>query len=121
MVGKGHTLSVTGNWDRRIDRRKFLAMSGMSAAALALGAQGLWLPRGGLAQTQGGYFQLGVASGDPELYDDTASGSKKVSVILWTRLAPGDAFVLPRLIPISKRAWINSWRCRATRCPGRRT
>jgi alkaline phosphatase D len=95
MVGKGHTLSVTGNWDRRIDRRKFLAMSGMSAAALALGAQGLWLPRGGLAQTQGGYFQLGVASGDPELYDDTASGSKKVSVILWTRLAPGDAFVLP--------------------------
>ena len=88
-------MSITGNWDRRIDRRKFLAMSGMSAAALALGAQGFWLPRGGLAQTQGGYFQLGVASGDPELYDDTASGSKKVSVILWTRLAPGDAFMLP--------------------------
>ena len=85
-------MSITGNWERRrLSRRDFLAASGMSAAALALGAQGLWLPRRSLAQTQGGYFQLGVASGDPQLYG--TGSSQKASVVLWTRLAPGTAFV----------------------------
>jgi alkaline phosphatase D len=57
-------------------------MSGMSAAALALGTRDLWLPRSGLAQTAGGSnpFKLGVASGDPW----------PNSVVLWTRLTPGD-------------------------------
>ena len=91
---KGRDVSITGNWERRrLSRRDFLAASGMSAAALALGAQGLWLPRSGLAQTSGGYFQLGVASGDPQLHG-TAS-NQTASVVLWTRLAPGAAFVLP--------------------------
>ncbi|MBA3472165.1 MAG: alkaline phosphatase D family protein [Rubrobacter sp.] len=76
-------MSITGNWDqRRISRRDFLAMSGMGAAALALGTQGLWLPRSGLAQTVSSSdpFKLGVASGDPW----------SNSVVLWTRLTPGD-------------------------------
>jgi len=55
-------------------------MSGMGAAALALGTQGLWLPRRGLAQIStvdpSSPFQFGVASGDP--FPD--------SVVLWTRL-----------------------------------
>lgn len=84
-------MSIMGNWDqRRISRRRFLAISGMGAATLALGAHGLWLPRRGLAQptpppSSAVYFKLGVASGEP-LYDGT-SGS---SVVLWTRLTPGD-------------------------------
>lgn len=83
-------MSITGNWERRrLSRRDFLAMSGMSATALALGAQGLWLPRSGLAQDSTYPFKLGVASGDPELYDN----GSKVSVILWTRLVPGPAFI----------------------------
>jgi alkaline phosphatase D len=74
-------LSITGNWERRcLSRRDFLAASGMGAAALALGAQGLWLPRSGLAQTSSDPFKLGVASGDP----------LPNSVVLWTRLTPGD-------------------------------
>ena len=76
-------MSITGNWDqRRVSRRDFLAMSGMGAAALALGTQGLWLPRSGLAQTASSAdpFKLGVASGDPW----------SNSVVLWTRLTPGD-------------------------------
>ena len=57
-------------------------MSGMGAAALALGTQGLWLPRSGLAQSasNSNLFKLGVASGDPW----------PNSVVLWTRLTPGD-------------------------------
>jgi alkaline phosphatase D len=69
-------MSITSNWDRRrISRRDFLAMSGLGAAALALGTQGLWLPRSGLAQTASSSdpFKLGVASGDP--WPD--------SVVLW--------------------------------------
>ncbi len=80
---RDRALSITGNWDqRRISRRDFLAMSGMSAAALALGTRDLWLPRSSLAQTAGSSspFKLGVASGDPW----------PNSVVLWTRLTPGD-------------------------------
>jgi alkaline phosphatase D len=96
-------MSITGNWERRrVSRREFLAMGSMSAAALALGTQGMWLPRAGLAQTSSRPyswnpatypFKLGVASGDPELYD-TASG-KKASVVLWTRLVPGKPYIRP--------------------------
>jgi secreted PhoX family phosphatase len=34
-------LSISGNWDRRISRRTFLGMEGLSAAALVLGSNGL--------------------------------------------------------------------------------
>ncbi len=84
-------MSITGKWDRRrINRREFLVMSGMGAAALALGTHGLWLPRRGLAQPTSPpsspvYFKLGVASGEP-LYNGTSGAS----VVLWTRLTPGD-------------------------------
>jgi len=57
----------------------------MGAAALALGTQGLWLPRRGLAQSStvdpSSPFQFGVASGDP--FPD--------SVVLWTRLTKPDS------------------------------
>ena len=55
----------------------------MGAAGLALGTHGLWLPGRGLAQTSTdpSYpFKLGVASGDP----------LPNSVVLWTRLTPGN-------------------------------
>ena len=47
-------MSISGNWDRRISRRTFLGLGGMSAAALALGARGV------LSQTSGsaGYGEL---------------------------------------------------------------
>src|SRR5215218_7062222 len=50
----GIPLSISGNWDRRISRRTFLGLGGMSAAALALGARGV------LSQTSGsaGYGEL---------------------------------------------------------------
>src|SRR5918998_2717276 len=93
---KERDLSITGKWDRhRMSRRDFLAISSMGAAALALGTQGVWLPRTGSAQTSSSRpyswnpathpFKLGVASGDPELYDNAS----KASVVLWTRLVPG--------------------------------
>jgi len=74
-------MSVQGNWDRRrlVNRRTFLGLSGMSAAALLLGTGGL---SSNGAQAQPFFaedpFKLGVASGDP-LPD---------GVVLWTRLAP---------------------------------
>lgn len=67
-----------------MSRRRFLAVGGMSAAALMLGAGGK-----AQAQTASEYpsslknpFRLGVASGDP-FYESGASG-----IVLWTRLAP---------------------------------
>ena len=90
-------MSITGNWERRrLSRRDFLAASGMSAAALALGAQGLWLPRRSLAQTSTdpSYpFKLGVASGDPQLHG--TGSSQTASVVLWTRLVPGKPYIRP--------------------------
>ncbi len=58
-------------------------MSGMGAAALALGTQGILFPRKALAATyypssRGNPFTLGVASGDP----------RPDGFVLWTRLAP---------------------------------
>jgi hypothetical protein len=41
-------LSISGNWDRRISRRTFLGLGGLSAAALVLGSKGV------LSQTPGG-------------------------------------------------------------------
>jgi secreted PhoX family phosphatase len=47
-------LSISGNWDRRISRRTFIGLGGMSAAALLLGSKGV------LSQTNGsaGYGAL---------------------------------------------------------------
>jgi uncharacterized protein len=47
-------LSISGNWDRRVTRRAFLGLGGMSAAALMLGTKGV------LSQTSGsaGYGEL---------------------------------------------------------------
>lgn len=36
---EGEILSIDGNWDRRIDRRSFLGITGLSAAALGLGSR----------------------------------------------------------------------------------
>src|SRR5215210_948695 len=47
-------LSISGNWDRRLSRRTFIGLGGMSAAALMLGTKGV------LSQTSGsaGYGEL---------------------------------------------------------------
>jgi uncharacterized protein len=47
-------LSISGNWDRRLSRRTFLGLGGMSAAVLMLGTKGV------LSQTSGsaGYGEL---------------------------------------------------------------
>ena len=81
-------MSIRGNWDQRrvervsrmgeIDRRKFVALTGASAAALIFGygpsTEKVWA-----RPSFSGYpFRLGVASGDP----------KPDGVVLWTRLAP---------------------------------
>ncbi len=34
-------MSIQGNWDRRISRRSFIGVGGMSAAALMLGSKGV--------------------------------------------------------------------------------
>jgi alkaline phosphatase D len=77
-----------GNWDRRrveaisrlgeMDRRTFVKLSGMTAAALVFGA-GPFTEKVWAQPTWSTYpFSLGVASGDP-LPD---------GVVIWTRLAP---------------------------------
>ena len=35
-------MSISGNWDRRLSRRRFLGIGGLSAAALVLGSRGVW-------------------------------------------------------------------------------
>ncbi len=81
-------VGIQGNWEKRrvetfenlgeIDRRTFVKLSGLSAAALVFG-YGPFTEKA-MAQTRfSDYpFKLGVASGDP-LPD---------GVVLWTRLAP---------------------------------
>jgi alkaline phosphatase D len=81
-------MGVQGNWEKRrvgtleglgaIDRRKFLALSGMSAAALVLGGGPLSEKTMARPLFRDDPFSLGVASGDP-LPD---------GVVIWTRLAP---------------------------------
>ncbi len=71
-------MAVSGNWDRRMSRRRFVGMSGAGAAGLMLGA-GPFTDKAIAAPRFGAYpFSLGVASGDPE----------PRGVVLWTRLAP---------------------------------
>jgi alkaline phosphatase D len=61
-----------------VDRRKFLAMSGLSGAAVMLGT-GEWSTTNAAEPAQLPYpFTLGVASGDP----------RPGGFVLWTRLAP---------------------------------
>lgn len=59
-----------------LDRRRFLAITGGTAAALA--APALWQATAAAADLDPAPFTLGVASGDPD----------HRSVVLWTRLAP---------------------------------
>src|SRR5919112_4340122 len=51
--GEGY-LSISGNWDRRISRRTFMGLGGMSAAALMLGSRGVL----GQASGSAGYGEL---------------------------------------------------------------
>ncbi|TDE02588.1 alkaline phosphatase D family protein [Jiangella asiatica] len=65
--------------ERRLSRRTFLQLSGVSSAALALGVSAPEaLAAAADVEVPDGVFGLGVASGDP------ASDG----VVLWTRLAP---------------------------------
>jgi alkaline phosphatase D len=70
-------MAITGDWDRRINRRTLLKTGGSFAAGMTL--VGL---AGGRAFAQASFdgypFKLGVASGDPT----------PMGVVLWTRLAP---------------------------------
>src|ERR671914_299316 len=67
-------MSITGDWDRRINRRTLLKTGGSFAAGVTLAGLA-----GGRAFAQSSYpFTLGVASGDPS----------PTGVVLWTRLAP---------------------------------
>lgn len=69
----GHPRSWSG-----VDRRRFLAMSGLSGAAVMLGT-GAWSSTGAAEPARLAYpFTLGVASGDP----------RPGGFVLWTRLAP---------------------------------
>ena len=81
-------MSIRGNWEKRrsgtmeslgeIDRRAFVKLTGLSAAALVLGV-GPFAREAWVQPRFSDYpFSLGVASGDP-LPD---------GVVLWTRLAP---------------------------------
>ena len=61
----GAFLSIQGNWDRRVSRRAFLGMGGMSAAALALGSKSALAQQGGssagygpLVEDPGGVLDL---------------------------------------------------------------
>ena len=72
-------MSISGNWDGRMSRRRFVRLGGAGAAALAVGgAPSLWPAATGAARIHSDPFSLGVASGEPR-----ADG-----VVLWTRLAP---------------------------------
>jgi alkaline phosphatase D len=65
------------SWRCSIDRRSFLALTGVSTAAVVLGS-GHPAAAGYESQLPGEPFTLGVASGDP----------RPDGVVLWTRLAP---------------------------------
>lgn len=72
-------VSKSGNWSDRIGRGRFLGLSGMSVAAIAMASAGLSESKA-IARPvfQEDPFGLGVASGDP----------LPGGVVLWTRLAP---------------------------------
>jgi alkaline phosphatase D len=81
-------LAIRGNWEKgrggilerlgEIDRRRFITLSGMSAAALVFGSGPFTEKATATPRFGDDPFSLGVASGDP-LPD---------GVVLWTRLAP---------------------------------
>ena len=81
-------MSIGGNWEHRrverfsrmgeIDRRKFIALSGASAAALVFGAGPFTEKTLARPRFRRYPFSLGVASGDPRPH----------GVVIWTRLAP---------------------------------
>jgi alkaline phosphatase D len=87
-IGEEVLVVVQGNWEKQrvgtleglgsIDRRKFIALSSMSAAALILGGGLLSEKTMARPSFRDDPFSLGVASGDP-LPD---------GVVIWTRLAP---------------------------------
>ena len=81
-------MTIRGNWDRRggdpfgrlgsIDRRRFLALGGATAASLVLGT-GPFTEKSVARPRRLDYpFRLGVASGDP----------RPRGLVLWTKLAP---------------------------------
>ena len=71
-------MSISGNWDARMTRRRFVRLGGAGATAVVF-AGAPPLPRAtGTTGFRSNPFSLGVASGEPE-----ANG-----VVLWTRLAP---------------------------------
>ena len=70
------SVSLTGEWDRRISRRTLLRTGGSAAAGLLVLSTAA--PATAAPRFAGDPFSLGVASGDP-----TPDG-----FVLWTRLAP---------------------------------
>ena len=71
-------MSIGGNWDGRVTRRRFAALGGAGALAAFADSRRL-LPKARETPRFSAYpFALGVASGDP--HPDGA--------VLWTRLAP---------------------------------
>ena len=72
-------MSISGNWDGTMSRRRFLGLGGACATGVVFANAASLLPRAtGTPRFQTSPFSLGVASGDP-----TPDG-----VVLWTRLAP---------------------------------
>jgi alkaline phosphatase D len=71
-------MGVENGYGREISRRKFLALSGMGAAALSAGVYGASEKAWARPVFKEDPFKLGVASGDP----------LPTGVVLWTRLAP---------------------------------
>jgi len=58
-------MGISGNWDRRMNRRRFVALGGVGATALVLG-HGPYTEKAVAAPKYDAYpFALGVASGDP--------------------------------------------------------
>jgi alkaline phosphatase D len=99
-------VSITDDWEKRrvgaledlggIERRTFVKLSGLSAAALIFGL-GPFTERAAARPRFSGYpFSLGVASGDPRPH----------GVVLWTRLAPdplaedGNGGMPPLKVPV---------------------
>ncbi len=87
-------MSIGGNWDGLMSRRRFVRLGGAGAAAVAFGgAPSLWPTAVGAPSFRANPFSLGVASGEPR-----ADG-----VVLWTRLAPNplDGGGMPdRAVPV---------------------
>src|SRR5215217_5431780 len=76
VMERTRSIGLTGDWDRRINRRTLLRTGGSAAAGLLV--LGRTVPAKAIPPLTGDPFSLGVASGDP-----TPDG-----IVLWTRLAP---------------------------------